>query len=760
MEKKMRISLIILLIILISSNLLISQLPNQFKPTNGPYGGYIIGFCYDNTNNDLYVNSSNIFNLNRTNNRWERRFSVLDTIPGNFYELIFADSIYFMTYTAGNGSDVIWGCGLYRSTDKGQSWIELKDIRKNLFNNIRSIINLDDSIYIAACGFGAYVLKSSDYGLTWKLTMNGIDSLDLAHADSFDQLEKLNVNGKNIIFLRGFEAGIFRSTNNGDSWQKISNDLPKSDNYYYNSYYSIGTTKYNELFISSDSGIFRSIDYGDSWAKIIEGLESWKSYELYFLKSDNEGNVYGGGYGTGIIRLKHDTTNWEFLNNGMLPISMHDISFDKENNDIYVATDAGIYKSTNNGNSWFFFNDGINYPLEIKSLAYSKNIGIIAGTVDNGIYFSSDKGESWHTCNNGIKSPSIIKMKIDNLGNIYAGDYYKGNFYKSTNNGFMWDTLTTGSLKVQWCLDDISINSKDYVITNLVYDSTFTYLDTVRKINKYILALTKDGGKTWDKIWNSKKYIYSFVFDNKDNIYLSADSSIYKSTDYGNSWQETFKFSKYLGINCFLVTKNNSIFAGTESNFIFRSTDEGNTWENLDKDFPQKISINCLSTLDLDNEIICGSKYHGYFISHDNGDSWLSYDFPEFGSQIEENQFNDLVYDGNSTLYAATYGGVYKWDGVLSVPSIKSTQFDLSIYPNPFSEFTTIQYSLPTSTNVRLSIYDIFGREVAVLDDGWQELGRYNYQLSIVNYQLLNGIYFCKMQAGSESKVFKIIRID
>jgi hypothetical protein len=65
-------------------------------------------------------------------------------------------------------------------------------------------------------------------------------------------------------------------------------------------------------------------------------------------------------------------------------------------------------------------------------------------------------------------------------------------------------------------------------------------------------------------------------------------------------------------------------------------------------------------------------------------------------------------------------------------------------YPNPFNPSTTIQYALKSSGKVRLSVYDVMGREVAVLVDGVQNAGRHKVTFSCAN--LASGIYFYKLQ--------------
>jgi hypothetical protein len=81
-------------------------------------------------------------------------------------------------------------------------------------------------------------------------------------------------------------------------------------------------------------------------------------------------------------------------------------------------------------------------------------------------------------------------------------------------------------------------------------------------------------------------------------------------------------------------------------------------------------------------------------------------------------------------------------------------------YPNPFNPETVISYRLPAASQVRLSVFDLLGREAAVLVDEYQNAGFYNSQLSIINYKLSSGIYFYQLRAGAfvETKKMMLIK--
>jgi hypothetical protein len=75
-------------------------------------------------------------------------------------------------------------------------------------------------------------------------------------------------------------------------------------------------------------------------------------------------------------------------------------------------------------------------------------------------------------------------------------------------------------------------------------------------------------------------------------------------------------------------------------------------------------------------------------------------------------------------------------------------------YPNPFSNQTTIQFTLPQSSQVNISLFDISGRVVKVLVNGAQETG--THAISFNAGSLTRGVYYYKIQAGNFTDVKKL----
>jgi hypothetical protein len=83
------------------------------------------------------------------------------------------------------------------------------------------------------------------------------------------------------------------------------------------------------------------------------------------------------------------------------------------------------------------------------------------------------------------------------------------------------------------------------------------------------------------------------------------------------------------------------------------------------------------------------------------------------------------------------------------------TSFEISQnYPNPFNPSTKINYSIAEASNVRIAVFDILGREVEVLTDGFKPAG--NYELTFNAENLPSGLYLYTFESGSTKTTKKM----
>ena len=83
------------------------------------------------------------------------------------------------------------------------------------------------------------------------------------------------------------------------------------------------------------------------------------------------------------------------------------------------------------------------------------------------------------------------------------------------------------------------------------------------------------------------------------------------------------------------------------------------------------------------------------------------------------------------------------------------TEFALTQnFPNPFNPTTTIRFQLPEASNVRLVVYDMLGREIATLVDGYRVAG--SHDVAFDASDLSSGVYVYRIEAGEYSQTMKM----
>ncbi|MEW6511052.1 MAG: FG-GAP-like repeat-containing protein [Bacteroidota bacterium] len=100
------------------------------------------------------------------------------------------------------------------------------------------------------------------------------------------------------------------------------------------------------------------------------------------------------------------------------------------------------------------------------------------------------------------------------------------------------------------------------------------------------------------------------------------------------------------------------------------------------------------------------------------------------------------------------HGGFYFYRNTTPAVAVNTTTVPVPVtyaleqnYPNPFNPVTVVRYLLPVTIDVRLSVYDILGREVSVLVSERRDAGIHEVEFD--GTEFASGTYFCRLEAGA-----------
>jgi hypothetical protein len=202
-----------------------------------------------------------------------------------------------------------------------------------------------------------------------------------------------------------------------------------------------------------------------------------------------------------------------------------------------------------------------------------------------------------------------------------------------------------------------------------------------------------------------------------------------------------------------LAVSGSLLFAGTFGGGVFGSTDQGNTWVTVDNALSHKTAYALLAG----GSFLLAGTDNGVFMSTNFGLSWTDVSAGLPGCQIRS------LYTAGSICFAGTNGrGVWKrpfsdFTGVsekteASVPQRVALQ---PAYPNPFNPVTVIPFTTAAGGHVSMKIYDLAGKEIAVLVSDRFQPGRHEAKWNASS--LPGGVYICRLEADGMIQTRKLV---
>ncbi|MDZ7261734.1 MAG: T9SS type A sorting domain-containing protein, partial [candidate division KSB1 bacterium] len=392
----------------------------------------------------------------------------------------------------------------------------------------------------------------------------------------------------------------------------------------------------------------------------------------------------------------------------------------------WFGTDNGL--SCFDGSTWKTYQA----TSEQQTLA-SNNIHDIAFEV------SHYGPELWLATDNGV---SVVGISIDAI--TCATPYRKENRPLISN---MVHAVAVDSAHIRWFGTDAGLSSftgSDWM--------SYTTTTEVSLSHNYVLSISasKDG---WKYI-GTKGGGVSRIFNNGIDTITSA-------SPYDYAWSGLLSDSVYAAY----VLEDGTQWFGTDKGAAYHDTtatkfgwDTFTTDSGLVHNFVQAIAR------DKNGVIWFGTK--GGVSSYD-GQTWESFTTT---NGLSGNNVYDIAVDIDGSLWFATDNGVTHYSGnIVAVESDagkpeKVAGFILQQnYPNPFNATTVIRYALPFDSRVMVKIFDLLGKEVAVLEKdeikpaGWHSVtwdGQDQY-----GRPSPSGIYFYQLMAGDFFQTRKILLV-
>jgi len=258
-----------------------------------------------------------------------------------------------------------------------------------------------------------------------------------------------------------------------------------------------------------------------------------------------------------------------------------------------------------------------------------------------------------------------------------------------------------------------------------------------------------NGGTNWTYSGLSGQSVYCFAKLNNNLFTCRSSDGVYLSTDNGSTWSHTSLNNRTVHS---LAIMGTSIFAGSDTG-VYVSTNNGVSWN------PTSLNTSYIYSLTISgSNLIAGATTGGLYVSTNSGVTWF---------QKNEGFSSPSAFPVSITanyIFVGTYlQSVWRRNGsevigIKQISQIVPESYSLEQnYPNPFNPATKIKFNIPRTSFVKITVFDITGREVSTLVNEQLMPGTYETDWNASNYS--SGVYFYRLQTENYTETKKMLLI-
>ncbi len=664
------------------------------------------------------------------------------------------DTLWVGTGEHNNQRSVGWGDGVYRSGDGGRSWknMGLKDSQ----HIGRIAIDPRDSnvVYVAAqgplwsAGGDRGLYKTTDGGKTWSQVLKISDNTGVTDVaiDPFNPdvlLAAAHQRRRHVWTLihGGPESALYKSTDAGKTWRKLSAGLPSGELGRIGLAFSPAQKGlvYASVEAAADgSGTFRSLDSGESWEK----RSSLIGQAMYYAHVIPDPNVAGRLYTmTVVVQVSNDGgRTWAPVGERAKHVDTHDYWIDP------------------------------------------KNSGHILAGCDGGIYESWDRGRLWRHITN-LSVTQFYNVDVDNASPIY--NVYGGTQDNATLGGPSRTRGVDGATNADWFIvtgGDGFVARIDPKDPDIVYgESQYGGLVRLNRRTAGRVSIKPVEGKGEPALrfnWESPYFISPHL---NTRLYFGANR-LFRSDDRGNSWtpvspdltrqvdrnklpvmgriwppeaiakdQSTSTWGNLTALSE-SPKKAGLLYTGADDGLVSVSEDGGKTWRKIEK-IPGLPDLSNIGPIGVYVQRLAASRHdvntvYALFDNHKNGDfkpyvmkstdkgaTWTSIagNLPANGPALafaEDHVNPNLLFCGTEFGLFFTVDGGQKWIRLRGLPTIavrdlaiqeRENDLVLATFGRGFyvlDDYTPLRLLKPDTFNTPAHIFPVRKATIFVQDTG------------------------------------------